>query len=329
MKKEISWGIMGCGYIATKFVKALMTCQGSRLQAVASTSAERAKVFAETFQVNTWYDNYEALVNDDAVDVIYIANTNNFHYDSIKLCLNNKKPVLCEKPFALNARQAAEVIQLARKKNLFLMEGMWSRFLPALLTVREIIQKGEMGTITHLSGSFDVKSNTGLDGRHLNNKLGGGALLDVGIYPISMARFFLNEKPLRITGTAELGQTGVDETSTYTLYFSQNVVADLRSSICKDGSKDFQIIGTNGQITIPFFWRAETFTLTLNHEEPVTYTFNHPCNGFEYEIREVMNCLKEGKKESAHCPLDETLEIYQHFDALRSSWGMKYQADLD
>jgi dihydrodiol dehydrogenase / D-xylose 1-dehydrogenase (NADP) len=329
MKKEIFWGVMGCGYIATKFVKALMTCQGSRLHAVASTSAERAKTFADTYQVKIWYDNYEALVNDQEIDIIYIANTNNFHYESIKLCLNNHKAVLCEKPFAINAKQAGEVIHLARTKDVFLMEGMWSRFLPALKKVRETILKGEIGEIQSLTGSFEVKSNTGLEGRHLNNKLGGGALLDVGIYPISIASYLLNEMPLRVIGDAEIGPTGVDETSSYTIDFPHGITAVLKSSIVKEGSKEFQITGTKGQIVIPTFWRAESFTLTNNNGEQITHTFKHPCNGFEYEIVAVANYLKEGKKESDLCPLDETLEVYKHFDDLRSSWGMKYQADLD
>jgi len=329
MKKEISWGVMGCGYIANKFVKALMTCQGSKLHAVASTSAERAKTFADTYHVKTWYDNYEALVKDHEIDIIYIANTNNFHFESIKLCLNNNRAVLCEKPFAINAKQAEEVIKLARKKDVFLMEGMWSRFLPVLKKVREIILNGEIGVIQNLTGSFEVKSNTGLEGRHLNNKLGGGALLDVGIYPISIACYLLNEKPDRVIGDAEIGQTGVDESSSYTIDFPHDITAVLKSSISKEGSKEFHIIGTKGQITIPFFWRAETFILTNNKGEETIHTLKHPCNGFEYEIEGVENYIRNGKKEGDLCPLDETLEIYKHFDNLRSSWGMTYQADLD
>jgi predicted dehydrogenase len=329
MKKEISWGVMGCGYIANKFVKALMTCQNSRLHAVASTSAERAKAFADTYQVNTWYDNYKDLVKDQAIDIIYIANTNNFHYESIKLCLNHKKAVLCEKPFAINARQAEEVIHLARKENLFLMEGMWTRFLPAIRKARELILKGEIGEIISLAGAFEVKSHTGLDGRHLNNMLGGGALLDVGIYPISIACYLLNENPLRVIGSAEIGETGVDESSEYSIDFPNAAFAVLQSSIIKEGSKEFMVIGLKGKITIPFFWRAESFTITNNKGEETTQTYKHPCNGFEYEIEEVANCLREGRKESDLCPLDQSLEIYKHFDALRSFWGLKYQADLD
>ncbi len=327
MKKEISWGVMGCGYIANKFVTALATSKSSRLHAVASTSAERAKTFAETHQVKTWYDNYEALVNDKEIDIIYIANTNNFHFESIKLCLSHNKPVLCEKPFAINARQAEQVINLARKQNVFLMEGLWSRCLPALKKIKKIISQGEIGNILSLSGSFEVKSNTGIDGRHLNNRLGGGALLDVGIYPISIACYLLNELPKHITGTADIGETGVDESSTYSLEFSNGIMVDLRSSIVNAGSRDFHIVGTKGKITIPLFWRAESFTLTLNNEEPVTQTFPHPCNGFEYEIEEVENCLRTEKKESDLCPLNDSLAIYKHFDTMRSSWGMAYPAD--
>jgi dihydrodiol dehydrogenase / D-xylose 1-dehydrogenase (NADP) len=323
----IRWGILGTGVIAKQFAEALTLLPDAQLAAVGSRNITTAKAFAEKYEVSNAYSSYEELSNDPNVDVVYIATPHTSHKNNILLCLNAGKGVLCEKPFTINADEAEEVISLARRNKLFLMEAMWTRYFPLIHKVRELIDNKEIGELQLLTADFGFKAPNDPEGRFFNLELGGGALLDLGIYTISLA-FMIFGKPSFVTGTAHIGKTKVDEQSAVILGYERGPLAILGCSLVVDSTREANIIGTNGKIRIHSpFWKPSVMTLTTKQkkEEVLNIPFNG--NGLNYEASEVMNCLRTGKAESDIMPLDETLEILKTTDQIRFLWGLRYPND--
>jgi dihydrodiol dehydrogenase / D-xylose 1-dehydrogenase (NADP) len=327
MEQKINWGIIGCGSIARSFIQALSVVKDARLVAVASKSCEKASEFAVKYKIPKHYDSYEALVSDPEIDVIYIANTHNFHKESAILCLKHKKAVLCEKPITINVKETEEVINIARQENVFLMEAMWTRFHPSIIKIKELIAKGLIGKVQMLKADFGICTRFGTDGRHLNPELAGGALLDVGIYPITMANLVFGKHPALIKSTAYIGNTGVDEISSYLFAYDTGETAMLTSAINLYMPPVATIFGTKGRIEVPDFFHAQKLVIHLNGEKEKTLDFPFMSNGYEYEIMEVMECLRKGKTESAIMPLTESLQIMKTMDTLRAQWGLKYPGE--
>lgn len=322
--QKMNWGILGCGKIASQLAEGFGQLPDARIVACASrTGKERA--FADAHSIPNAHSDYESLVTRSDVDVVYIANTNNAHYESMLLALHAGKHVLCEKPFTINAAQAAEVIDLARAKNLFLMEAMWTRFLPAIATLREWLAAGLIGDLKKLQASFCTPLNCDPAGRILNPTLGGSSMLDLGIYPISLASLIFGGAPSRMSTTALLGETGVDERSEYLFEYENGACALLSSAVRFHSRISAEISGSDGWIRLPDrFHGAQQIQWGRGDEIIEDLPFPFDGKGLHFEVAEVNRCIRESQIESAIMPLDETLEIMRTMDALRSEWGLVY-----
>lgn len=324
MTDKIRWGIIGTGNIANQFARGLQSVKDAELVAVGSRNQESADAFADTYGAPNRHPSYEALAADPEVDAVYISTPHSYHKDNTILCLNAGKAVLCEKPFAINYTEAKEMVDLARERGVFLMEAMWTRFLPAIVKIRELLAEGVLGEIRMFTADFGFNARPNPEHRLFNPAMGGGALLDVGIYPISFASMLFG-KPESIVSVANLGETGVDEEANILLRYEDGQVANCMTTIRLSTPNAATIMGREGRIDIhPRFWYATDFTLRLNGQEPVAYRIPHLGNGYNYEAIEVGNCLRAGKLESDVIPLDETLQIMQTLDELRAQWGLKY-----
>lgn len=324
MTTKFRWGILGAGGIARKFVTGVKALPDHEVVAVGSRQQATADKFADEFGIERRHASYEALAADPNVDAIYVATPHPMHKENTLLALAGGKAVLCEKPFTINASEAAEIIQAAREKKLFLMEAMWTRFIPLMVEVRRLVADGAIGPLRMITADFGYRSAFRPESRAFDPALGGGALLDVGVYPISLASMLLGT-PDRITSMAELGQTGVDEQSAYVFGYSGGQLAILSSAVRTSTPHEALIIGETGSIRIhPPFWIPKKMTLTVAGKEPQEIEIPFEANGYNYEAAEVANCVRAGKLESEIMPLDESLAIMQTMDAIRAQWGMKY-----
>ncbi len=324
MSNMYRWGIVGPGRIARKFADALNHIENAKLQAVASTNAQRAKDFAQKYYATNYYDSYEQLFSDDTVDIVYIATTHNFHCNNTLDALNAKKHVLCEKPMAVNASQVKQMINSAQSNKVFLMEAMWTRFLPMMAEVRDIIAKGTIGPPQLLHADFGVKFNFDPKSRTYNPNLAGGALLDLGVYCLALASMIFG-RPNNILSTIKMADTGVDERSTVLLEYDNAKVAVLFQALDVETPKQALIIGTEGSIALHPMWMAGSdYTLKLNNGTEKTYNANTHENGFIYQIMAVHESLNAGKTQCDLMGLDETLTIAETMDTLRAQWHFKY-----
>lgn len=359
--QKIRWGILGTGWISSRFAEDLKLVPDAVLTAVASRRLETAQQFAEQRNIPCAYGSYAELVNNPDIDVVYVATPHIRHKEDCLLCLEAGKAVLCEKPFAMNAQDARVVVELARKKNLFCMEAMWMRFLPMAQRVRELVKSGGIGEIRSLSADFGYPTEFDPKNRFFNPELGGGALLDRGAYPLSLA-FYLLGQPIGVTGQAYIGETGVDEQSSMILDYGGGTVALLSSTLQSYASNTATIIGSRGKISIHApFCRPEKISLLQFSDEPVVVTSRSSDsatglkqtlksklksvrllrklrdmrsssgktisqlplgNGYSYQANEVVQCLISGKVESPYMPLDETIGILDVMDKLRYSWDL-------
>lgn len=319
-REKIHWGIIGCGRMAGLFAESLRIVEDAHLLAVASRTERKAKQFGEKFGVERRYGSYEELAFDKDVDVVYIATPHNLHRDNAMLCIENNKSVLCEKPFTVNAAQAAEVIQKAREKGVFLMEAMWTRFLPVVKKVRELIAQEIIGEIRMLKADFGYRIDWLPEHRALNPKLAGGALLDVGIYPVSFASLVFNSIPQTIRTTAHIGKTGVDEQSAYTFIYKNGAIALMSSAVRTFIPSDAYILGSGGYIHLPEFWRAKSATIYRERQEGETLSFDYEKPGYHFEAMEVNRCIKNNQTESKTMPLAETLQIMKTVDNIIKQW---------
>ena len=324
MGNIIKWGILGPGNIANQFAKGLSVIPDAKLVAVGSRSIDRANSFADKYDVKRRYGSYDDLANDPEVDAIYVATPHPYHKEYAILCLEAGKAVLCEKPLTVNSKQAKEVIDCARKNKKFLMEAMWTRFLPAIVKVREWLAQGAIGEARIITADFGFRSGWNPNGRLLNPELAGGGLLDVGTYTVAMAYMVFGGAPSQVTSMAHIGESGVDEQAAMLLGYDKGQLAILSCAIRTNTPHDAKILGTDGHIIIPGFWHTTSATLYAAGKEPEKFESPLLGNGYNYEAVEVMNCLRAGKLESDVIPLDESLSIMQTLDKIRSQWGLKY-----
>ncbi len=323
MTNKFRWGILGAGNIARKFVTGVKALEDHEVIAVGSRQQATADKFADEFDIPHRHASYEALASDPEVDAIYVATPHPMHKENTLLCLRGGKAVLCEKPFTINAAETQEIIAEARQRKIFLMEAMWTRYIPIVQEAHRLVKEGAIGAVRMVTADFGYRSGFRPESRAFDPALGGGALLDVGIYPLSLAAMFLGT-PDRISSLANLGQTGVDEESAFILGYPTGAMAVLYSAVRTSTPQDAVIMGETGMIRIhPPFWIPKTLTLTVAgkaQEIEIPYV----ANGYNYEAAEVANCVRAGKLESAIMPLDESLSIMQTMDAIRAQWNMKY-----
>lgn len=323
----IRWGILGTGSIAAQFARGLAELNDARLVAVGSRTADAAAAFAQTFGVARSHASYAALANDPDVDVIYIATPHSLHKENTLLCLEAGKAVLCEKPFAINAQEAAEMIIAARSRGLFLMEAMWTRFLPHMARLRELIAAGTIGELRMLQADFGFRASFDPQSRLFDPALGGGALLDVGIYPVSLASMLFGA-PTRIASMASLGETSVDEQSAMLFGYADGQLAILSQATRTSTPHEALLLGTSGRIRVhSSWWRATTMTLSVVSKPDELIEVPAPGNGYNYEAAEVGRCLRAGLTESPTMSLDETLAIMRTLDAVRAQWGLRYPGE--
>ena len=255
---------------------------------------------------------------------MYVASPHPMHKDDALLCLRHGKAVLCEKPFTINAAQAEEVIGVARQNNVFLMEAMWTRFLPAVQKVREFVREGAVGDVQIVQADFGFRAGFDPKSRLFDPALGGGALLDVGVYCVSFASMLLGT-PEHVVGTATLGKTGVDETAGVLLRYGSGAVAALSTTILANTPGEATIIGTAGRIKVHApFWVPSVLTLSRDGQSEEALTLPFVGNGYNYQADEVARCVAQGLTESPQMPLGETLDIMKTMDTLRAQWGVRY-----
>ena len=319
----INWGILAPGSIAHQFADGLKAVPGAKLLAVGSRTQAKADAFADKYGAPKRHASYEALAADPDVHVIYVATPHPGHKDAALLCLNHGKAVLCEKPFTVNAREAEEVVALARAKDLFVMEAMWSRFFPAMAHVRKLIADGAIGEVRMLQADFGFRAGVDPNSRLFNPAQAGGGLLDVGIYTLSLASMLFGT-PTQVSGVAQLGETGVDEQAAMSLLYSGGRIASLTTGVRINTPHEAQILGTDGSIKLHApWWKLAKITVNAGGKtEELDLPYEGP--GMNFEAQEVGDCLRAGKTESAVMPLDETLSLMRTMDELRRQWGLKY-----
>lgn len=327
MAKNFRWGILGTGVMAKNFAKALAIIPDADLVAVGSRNHNTAKDFAKTYNVSKAYGAYEYLAEDNNVDAIYISTPNTYHKDNSLLCLQSQKHVLCEKPFTINAYEAEEVIRCAKKNKLFIMEGMWTRFLPAMVKVKNLLSDGVIGEVRMVFADFGFQGNCNPEGRLLSPKLGGGSLLDVGVYTLSFSSMVLGT-PDKVCSMASFGTTAVDEQAGYILSYAGGQLAVHASALRVTTPQSATIIGTEGYIQIQRFWCARKILVKKAGQNTEIMEFPIGGNGYHYEAEEVMNCVREGKLESHIMPLNESLSIMQTMDEIRRQWNLKYPTEM-
>jgi predicted dehydrogenase len=328
MEKKIRWGILGTGWIAEKMVAALSTVNDAALVAVGSRTTEKANEFARRYRVETAYGSYEELAADPRVDVVYVATPHPSHCANTLMCLRNGKAVLCEKPFAMNEREVLQMISTAREHHVFLMEAFWTRFLPSIDKVLDLIASGVLGQVRHIKSDHAAFRPFDPNHRAFNKSLGGGSLLDIGIYSVFLTLLLWGE-PDQIDAVPHIGPTGVDESLALTFKYDDGRIATLFSSFTVDSTVETHICGTGGRLKLNRWWFCPVpIELAKGDNQPETIQIDYVGNGYNYEVEEVERCLRAGKKESDILPLDFSLRLIRLLDRIRKQMGLTYEADL-
>lgn len=309
------FGILGAGKIAAHFCNAVKAVNGAEVVAVASTSCERARDFAEKNSIPQYYASYEEMLNHADINIVYIATTHNFHMDDLRLCFEHGMNVLCEKPMVLTADDAREAFRMAKEKRLFCMEAMWSRFLPQYQKAREWIVEGKIGKLQSVSAVIAFKADSDPTGRLLNPKLAGGAMYDIGVYPIEAIGYLIGEPIESCMGKWRPAPTGVDERATFILQFPSCDAAV--QCLFTSNAKEYVIVnGSDGYIELPFVsggHKIMRYDANRRLEEEFTEPFE---NGFVYEIEEVVRCIAQGKLYSEIMPPEATIACAEVFDQI-------------
>jgi predicted dehydrogenase len=327
MSGTVRWGIIGTGKISRAFAGALKDTQGAVLSAVASRSLETAQAFAAEFAAQQAFGSYRELVEAPDVDIVYIGTPHTLHAQNALMALHAGKGVVCEKPFTMNLREAEQVVALARSKKLFLMEAMWTRFMPALAEVRRIVASGEIGSVHQVVADFGFKADFGPEHRVYNPALGGGALLDLGIYPLSIAAALLG--PVEsVRAQAELGPTGVDVQTGFTLKHRDGGLSVCSCSLQARTPCELTVSGELGHVRMnTMFHRTQSLSVVLADGTSRTVETPYLGNGYVHEAVEAQRCFLSGLIESPVMPHDETLALMAVMDEMRSQIGLTYAAD--
>lgn len=321
--KIINWGIIGLGNIANKFVQDLLTIKGAQLYAVASRSQEKANTFASKYSAIKAYNSYEALVNDSNIDAVYIATPHTLHKENTLLCLEHGIAVLCEKPFAMNAEEVDTMISKAKEKNVFLMEALWTYFLPHYQYVLQELRNKTYGNILKLEADFGFYREFDYSSRVFDKYLGGGSLLDIGIYPIFAALSTLGI-PKDIKTNATFFENGADSSCSMVFDYDNDITAHLKSSLLEDMPKEAIFYCEKGTIKINSgFFMPTTVTITANNKEK-TIDFNYKKIGYNYEILHFNNLLREGKTESNVMTFEFSKQLIKLLDDVRTSIKLEY-----
>ena len=337
MSKKIKWGIIATGRIAKLFVDGIKQSSNGELYAVCSRDINKAKSFISENGGVKAYDNEEMLASDKDIDIVYIANPHPFHCKSALICLNAGKAVLCEKSVAMNAADTALLVDTARKNKVYFMEAMWARFNPTTQKLCQLINQEAIGKIKMATIHFGFKAKYDKNNIKFNPDLGGGALLDIGIYSLSFCSMILGT-PTRIQSTAHIGETKVDEQCAFLLDYPDGSFATATASLVSKTNQDAWIFGTHGRIhlTSPLHCSKQLrlFTTIDNPandsamtEKEEIFNFDFKGNGYHFEAEAVANDILAGKLENELMPLAETLSIAKTMNDARNTWGLTYPCE--
>jgi predicted dehydrogenase len=319
----IRWGVVGPGAIAVGFADAMQLVEGGEIVAVASRSAERAEAFGDRFGIPTRYGDYGALAEDPQVDVVYVATPQSRHHPDTIALLRAGKHVLCEKPFALNARQARHMAEEARSRGLFLMEAIWSRFLPAYRALVDVVGTGRIGEPLLVEADFGYRRPVDPDDRLFRLDLGGGGLLDLGIYPLQLCSLLLGY-PDHAAAEGVIGETGVDEHVASVLRHPGGKLGVIKASLRVGMSCTARVSGTEGAIDIPAFMHCPNSITVASAGGVEHIDGSYEGNGLRFQVDEVHRCLAAGETESTVMPLDETIVLASTLDAIRAQIGLVF-----
>jgi predicted dehydrogenase len=324
MKKKYNWGILAPGKMSAKFTNGLKLLDEVELYAVGSRDLHRAKQFAEEHGFKKSYGSYEELANDPGVDIIYIASPHSHHYEHTMLCLKNRKAVICEKAFALNSREVDEMIKEAGRQKVFLMEALWPPFQPVYKKAKDLLKSGVAGKIIHLDARFGFQAPFNPADRKFNLKLGGGSLLDIGIYCVIDALYFLGV-PDDIQAKASFSASGSEESVSIIFGYKDGRMATLYSSFHTVAGIGCDLLCENGNL---FFSRgrdmSQRLNVAINDKEVEEYSLLPDGMGYQFEAIEVMKCLREGKNQSDIVPLSFSRDLINTLDRIRSAAGIKF-----
>lgn len=322
-----NFGIIGPGKIANRFADAFQFVPRARVYAIASRDDQKRKAFAERHKIEKVYSTYEEMLKDSAVDIVYVATPHTFHFDLTLLCLTYGKAVLCEKPFTINYKQVEILTDKAKEAKVFMMEGMWSRFFPAVHKTLELLQSGVIGDLKYLQADFGFAAPVNPESRIYSLELGGGAQLDVGVYPLFLAMLIMG-KPDQIKSMSCKTDTGADASTDAMFYYDSGKIAHIFSSIVTDSPKEAHLMGTKGSILIESPWyKSQKVSLRLNGGEKTEFPFPHSGNGFEFQIEEIVRCLDAGKTECEMMPHSLSLLMAEVSDEIRRQGDVRYPGE--
>lgn len=330
--RRTRWGILATGGMAAAFTADLVRLPDAEVVAVASRSEESARAFAKRFGIPRAYGSWKALAEDDGIDVVYVATPHAAHRGAAGLCLEAGRNVLCEKPFTLNLRQAEELVALARGHGRFLMEAMWMYCNPLVRRLKALVDDGAIGEVRTVQADFGIAGPFPPSHRLRDPHLGGGALLDLGVYPVAFAHLLLGE-PSDVTARAVLSAEGVDLQTGALLHWDGGALAQVHCSIVGATATCASVTGSRGRIDVPSgFYQPERFVLHRDGRAPEEFTADPadgPPSSFRHEALEVMRALRAGETESPLVPLDGTLAVMRTLDAVRERIGVRYPGEAD
>lgn len=319
-------GIIGAGHIAEKMASTIRQMHNVETYAIASRQLEKAKNFATKYAIKQAYGSYEDLVSDSNIDLVYIATPHSMHYAHARLCIENKKPVLCEKAFTANAQQAESLLKLAAEKQVFITEAIWTRFMPFSKKIRQVLDDGVIGTPMTLmaSLSYPIADKE----RIIKPELAGGALLDLGVYPINFALMVFGNDIKDIVSTCIKSDTGIDAQNSITFIYNNGRMAVMQTNIYCAGDRQGIIYGDKGYIIVDNINNPQQATIySETHSIIKTLVCPTQISGYEYEVYASINALEQGKLECNDMPHQETLYVMHMLDNLRQKWGVRFPMD--
>ena len=324
MQSSFKWGIIGPGRIAKKFADCVHQLPGANIQAVASQSSQDLNRLKKEMHAHFAFNSYEDMLKHANLDAVYVATPHRFHYENTRLCLNSGFPVLVEKAFTVNSREAEALINEARSKKLFIMEAMWTRFLPVFQQVKQWLSDGKIGDVQLVCSTLGFKTERLPEDRLLNAELAGGTILDLGVYNIAASQFVFQKPPVSLSVQGYIGKTGVDESVSVSMHYGDGALSQFACTFLTAPLTQIEIYGSLGNIQIhPLFYQSEKATLTIGGISQ-TYENALEINGFEYEILEAQRCIQAHEVESPLMTHENTLDNMRVMDQIREMIGLKY-----
>ena len=326
----MKWGILATGTIAKKFAATIqaMAAEGEELTAVGSRHMESAAAFAQQYGIPRCYGSYEALAADPEVEAVYIATPNTLHAENCRLCLTHGKHVLCEKPFTIHEDEAQALYRLAEEKHLLIMEGLWTWLLPLYDRLRGLLAAGTIGEVKQITCQYGFVAVGARKERKFNSALGGGALLDIGIYNLGFLRMVTGQDPETVeTEEVHMSEYGTDDYSRLLLTYPGGCRAESVQTIGQELPRHARITGTRGSIFLPDFQHADTMTVEVNGREPEVIDCPIELGGFEYEIREMSRCAGLGRCASDRYTPADSVALTRLMQDIRGDWGMRFEGE--